>query len=295
MPAAVHIADLKDRGLVRVSGPDARKLLQGLVTNDLEAYDPTASIFTGLLTPQGKILFEFFVVPAGGDLLLDVARESTSALIKRLALYKLRADVAFSDISQEFGILAYWSDGEAARVEDLGAVDFSDPRERRLGTRIIAARGTDGAAEPNSDQTAWDARRVALGIAEGGKDYAFGDAYPHEANFDVYNGVSFSKGCYVGQEIVARMQNKTVVRKRVVRTIAEAPLSPGADVLLGDAVIGRVGTVAGTEALAMLRLDRALEAEQKGAVLTASGVILRPQSPLFDRYRATATTSEKAP
>ncbi len=109
---------------------------------------------------------------------------------------------------------------------------------------------------------------MALGVPEGGKDYEFGDAYPHEANFDLLHGVSFTKGCYVGQEVVARMQNKTVVRKRVVKISANAPLTSGVDVLLGEAPIGRVGTVAGGNALAMLRLDRALEAQQKNQTLT---------------------------
>lgn len=292
MPPIVHIAELSDRGIVRVSGPDARKLLQGLVTNDLEAHDPTAPIFAGLLSPQGKILFDFFIVPSGETILIDILRESVAAFIKRLAMYKLRADVAISDMSSELKVLARWSEGDDAKVEDLGAVDFADPRELQLGTRIIASQNTTGPTlAPTSNSSAWDERRVALGVPEGGKDYAFGDAYPHDADFDVFNGVSFTKGCYVGQEIVARMQHKSVVRKRVIKIVGDAPLQSGADILLGEVPIGRVGTVAGTEGLAMLRLDRVLEAEQKAISLTAGETRVRPQSALFERFRGTATAN----
>jgi tRNA-modifying protein YgfZ len=129
---------------------------------------------------------------------------------------------------------------------------------------------------------------VRLGVPEGGKDYAFGDAYPHEANFDLLHGVSFTKGCYVGQEVVARMQNKTIVRKRVVKITAPAALTSGTDVLLGEAPIGRIGTTDGNDALAMLRLDRAVEAEQKNQKLTADGIVVTPDAEALARYLATA-------
>jgi tRNA-modifying protein YgfZ len=134
-----------------------------------------------------------------------------------------------------------------------------------------------------------------LGVPEGGKDYDFGDAYPHEADFDLFNGVSFTKGCYVGQEVVARMHNKSVVRKRVVRLTGSSRLTEGADILMGDVAIGRIGSVDGVNALAMLRLDRAVEANGKGVTLTASGVAVAGDPAALDHYRAAASARPSAP
>jgi folate-binding protein YgfZ len=140
----------------------------------------------------------------------------------------------------------------------------------------------------------YDALRVRLGIPEGSKDYDFGDAYPHEADFDLLGGVSFTKGCYVGQEVVARMQNKSVVRKRAVKISGDAPLTSNIDVLLGEIPIGRVGTVDGNAGIAMLRLDRVLEAEQKNQKLTAGGIVITPDDAALDRYRVSAARSSTA-
>jgi folate-binding protein YgfZ len=133
-----------------------------------------------------------------------------------------------------------------------------------------------------------------LGVPEGGKDYAFGDAYPHEADFDIHNGVSFTKGCYVGQEVVSRMQNKSVVRKRVVKISGNGPLTAGTDILLGDVPIGRVATTDGENALAMLRLDRALEAEPKSLTLTTAGIRVTPDPEATARYRDSAAAKNSA-
>jgi folate-binding protein YgfZ len=178
-------------------------------------------------------------------------------------------------------------------------VAYQDSRNTALGHRILAE--ADFAAEVASDSEgnespadAYHAHRVRLGVPEGGKDYEFGDAYPHEADFDIYNGVSFTKGCYVGQEVVARMQNKTIVRKRVVKIFGSAPLSCGTDVTIGDIAIGRVGTVAGFEALAMLRLDRAIEAAVQGKQLTSAGITIVADAGALERYRAKAATRTPA-
>ena len=141
---------------------------------------------------------------------------------------------------------------------------------------------------------AYHAHRIALGVPEGGKDYDFGDAYPHEADYDLFNGVSFTKGCYVGQEIVARMQNKTVVRKRVVKISAAGPLISGAEIHLGDVAIGRVGTVDGLHGLAMVRLDRAIEAQDKNQSLRAAGTAIDIDADALGRYRKSAASRPSA-
>lgn len=279
------IAELTDRGFVRLAGADAKKLLQGLVTNDLETHGPTGPIYAGLLTPQGKILFDFFVVPIAGGFLIDIERDRVAEFVKRLLMYKLRADVEIDDVSADFRLFADWSDDDEMKIEDMGVIDFADPRQLQLGTRIIATAGeSEMPAKVNATLADYEAHRVALGVPASGKDFELGDTYPHEAGFDLFNGVSFSKGCFVGQEVVSRMQNKTVVRKRVVGVEGSADLEAGAAIKAGDVDIGRVGSVAGTKALAMLRLDRAIEAKGNGITLTAAGVAVTPDKDALDRY-----------
>lgn len=285
MPSA-KIARLTDRGVVSVNGADSEKLLQGLVTNDLEGLAQGTARHAGLLSPQGKILFEFFVLRTPDGYLLDVAAAKAADLVKRLAMYKLRADVTIADVSPSFAVYAVWNEGALALTETRTCLHFADPRHSGMGIRWLAE------APPPPDKQVvelahidYDALRVHVGVPEGGKDYDFGDAYPHEADFDLFNGVSFTKGCYVGQEVVARMQNKTIVRKRVVKVSGTTPLVSGADVRLGDVSIGRIGTVDGTRALAMVRLDRVLEAREKDQVLKAAGTKIDVDVGAIDRYQ----------
>ncbi|HET6389161.1 folate-binding protein [Hyphomicrobium sp.] len=289
--SAAKIVRLADRGVVSITGRDSEKLLQSLVTNDIEGLGEGEARYAALLSPQGKILFDFFVTRQGESYFLDVSAESVGNFIKRLTFYKLRSDVIISDVSASFELYAIWGDPADAFPVDW-VMRFSDPRHSVLGVRLMAkARSSSSAFADAESETAlreYDALRISLGVPEGGRDYKFGDAYPHEADFDLFNGVSFSKGCYVGQEIVARMQNKTVVRKRAVKISGAAPLTSDTDVLLGEVSIGRVGTVAGADAIAMLRLDRALEAKQKSETLTAAGVAVTVDDIALERYAASA-------
>jgi tRNA-modifying protein YgfZ len=282
--SSAHIAPLADRGVVRVTGADAEKLLQGVITNDMDLLASQPAIHAALLTPQGKILFEFFVVRTANGFLLETARDKAADLARRLSLYKLRAKVAIADASNDYRVLALWGDGAHSSGETTGTVTFTDPRLATLGLRILAeARfAANISAATNGEEAtaeAYHAHRIALGVPEGGRDYALGDAFPHEADLDQLHGVSFTKGCYVGQEVVSRMQNRATVRKRVVPIEGAAPLTPGAEIRAGEAVIGTVGSVAGRQALALLRLDRAAEAEAKGQVLTAGGVEVALRKP----------------
>jgi tRNA-modifying protein YgfZ len=277
--SSAQIARLADRGVVRVAGADAEKLLQGIITNDMGLLASQPAMHAALLTPQGKILFEFFVVRDGPDFLLEVERNMAAALAKRLTLYKLRAKVEIQDVSSDYSVLALWGDYSPSPGTTVGRIAFADPRQRRLGWRIIARREPVGdVADPKSaiEATAndYDAHRISLGVPESGKDYALGDTFPHEADLDQLGGVSFTKGCFVGQEVVSRMHNRASVRKRIVPVDGEAPLRPGADIKAGDASIGSIGSVAGTRALALVRLDRAKEALDKGETLTADGIAL---------------------
>lgn len=288
-------AILAERGVVAVAGADAGSFLDNLVTNDLEGMDEGEARLAALLTPQGKILFEFFVVKTEAGFLLDVRRDKAADLVKRLTLYRLRAKVEIKDVSADGAVAAIWWEPPGApptsfTYEAEVMASFADPRDRRLGLRLIVrhasglapVRDLNGVTLVPADR--YDAARVATEVGEGERDYPLGDAYPHEANYDLVNGVSFKKGCFVGQEVVARMQNKTVVRKRVV-SISGNGLRAGAEIKIGDAVIGSVGTTSGDRALGLVRLDRALEAAAASQVLTVDGQPITIDPAALERYK----------
>lgn len=283
---SLKVAPLADRGVVRVSGADAAKLLQGLITADLGLLERQPAVFAGLLTPQGKILFDFFVVKTEQGFLLETVREKAADLAKRLTFYKLRANVTIADASAEYAVAALW--GGAPPMIQPPAVAYPDTRLAELGWRAIAPSSFDWETGVGSAIAAteadYHAHRIALGVPEGGRDYALGDAFPHEALFDQLGGVSFDKGCYVGQEVVSRMEHRSTARKRVVPVVGAAPLQTGADVKAGEAVIGTVGSVAGSRGLALLRLDRVGEAMGKGQPITAGGVPVAVELPSWVRF-----------
>jgi tRNA-modifying protein YgfZ len=264
-------ARLEDRGVVRVAGDDAASFLQGLLTNDVETLKPGEARYAGLLTPQGKILFDMIVVRVGSDsgaaFLIDCAAAQGPDLARRLGFYKLRAKVAIADESAERGVAAFWGGPPGALTD---AVVYRDPRDPRLGWRAILPRtvglGTENVAT-------YEALRIDAVVPKGGVDFAYGDAFPHDANFDLLNGVDFEKGCYVGQEVVSRMRHRGTGRKRVarVRLASDAP-PPGTPVVDGELPVGTLGSSSGREALAMLRLDRVAEAKAAGRGLSAGGV-----------------------
>jgi folate-binding protein YgfZ len=293
-----RIARLADRGVVRVSGEDAEKLLQGVITGDMERLSGQAAIHAALLTPQGKILFDFFVVKVPAGFLLETAADKASDLAKRLTTYKLRAKAEIRDVSADYRVLAVWGDNPASHGDTAGMVVFEDPRLPALGLRVLSEVRGDIAVVANGVDAApedYHAHRIALGVPEGGKDYAFGDAFPHEADLDQLAGVSFTKGCFVGQEVVSRMQNRGTVRKRIVPVTGEAPLQAGVDINAGMATIGKVGSVAGTDALALVRLDRAAEAATKGERLTAGGVAIALRKPDWARFDLALAVAAEAP
>lgn len=286
----IHCARLDDRGVVRVTGTDANKLLQSVITNDMETLETSPALHTGLLSPQGKILFDFFVVKTGDGFVLDVARDQAAGLVKRLNMYKLRADAQISDISDEMHVLAAWGENAPSYENSGEKIAFIDPRLTAMGLRIIApsvssSGAADAANDINATASEYHAHRIGLGVPEGGKDYAFGDAFPHEALFDELHGVSFSKGCYVGQEIVSRMEHRGTARKRIMQVEGAASLpAPGTDIKAGDVTIGSLGSVAGHRGLANLRLDRVAEFAGKGVALTAADVKIEVKIPSWATF-----------
>ena len=269
---------LPDRGVVKVVGDGARTFLHGIVTADILDLKAGAARFAAVLTPQGKIIADFIVTEApaedGGGFFLDVPRALATTLVDKFNLYKLRAKVIIEDLSAVLGVMAVW---EGAGATDCGLC-YADPRLPALGTRImlpphLAAAAADdlGAALVGADD--YEAHRIALGVPRGGVDFSYGDAFPHETDMDQLGGVDFAKGCYVGQEVVSRMQHRGIARTRVVpvRYHGAAP-EAGAVVVAGDRLIGVMGSAAGGRAVALLRLDRVAEAMSRGEQLLGGGV-----------------------
>lgn len=278
-------AFLPDRGVVKISGEDARNFLNGLVTTDVTKLKPGQGRFGALLTPQGKIIIDFLITEApaghGGGFLLDCPRALAGPLAAKLGFYKLRAKVVVEDLSGSLGVIAAW-DGDPAMQPDLA---FADPRATDLGLRILAPEDLAqkvadliGAELTNAD--AYEAHRIACGVPRGGIDFIYGDAFPHETNMDRLHGVDFDKGCYVGQEVVSRMQHRGTARTRSVKILLDGPSpEPGTAILAGDKQVGTVGSTSGGNGLALVRTDRVADALQAGLPLTAGGILLRLADP----------------
>ena len=276
---------LPDRGVVKVVGDDARSFLNGLLTADIAQVTPALPKFAALLTPQGKIIVDCIVAQApdedGGGFFLDCPRALAGALVEKLNFYKLRAKVICEDLSEMLGVLAVW-DGTGST--DYGLV-YPDPRLPALGQRImlpphLAKEAADDLGAALVDAAEYEAHRIALGVPRGGLDFVYGDAFPHETDMDQLAGIDFDKGCYVGQEVVSRMEHRGTARNRIVPVTVEgfAP-EAGIPVMAGDKPVGFTGSAAGHHALAMLRLDRIADAQAAGLPLIAGGVTIAPRKP----------------
>jgi folate-binding protein YgfZ len=276
---------LADRSLLEVAGEDRVSFLQGLITSSVDKLAPGAACFAGLCSPQGKILFDFFAINQGEAILLDCPTAIASDLLKRLGFYRIRAKIALSDVSERWRVAAAWGEGAGAFFEGRAAIAYPDPRLSALGFRALMA---DAGTLPASGD--YEAMRVAATVPEGGKDFTYGDTFPHEACFDLLQGVNFKKGCYVGQEVVSRMQHRGTARTRVLAALGDAALpAGGADILVDGFAIGRLGSVAGRKGIALARLDRVGDAMAKGQTLTAGGVPVTLSVPGWATYTFPAT------
>jgi tRNA-modifying protein YgfZ len=281
---------LADRGVVKVAGDDARNFLHGLISTDMLTLAPGAARFGALLSPQGKIFADFFVAEApaqdGGGFFLDVPRSLAKPLTDKLNLYKLRSRVMIEDLSEILGVLVAW-DGSGTTTAGLA---YADPRLPALGLRIMLPphRAAEAAASLGAmlvDPDEYEAHRIALGIPRGGVDFAYGDAFPHEADMDQLGGVDFAKGCYVGQEVVSRMEHRGIARTRAVPVRYDGtPPAPGATVTAGERQVGIMGSAAAGHGLALLRLDRVAEAASRGEELRAGGIVVRAAKPEWARF-----------
>jgi folate-binding protein YgfZ len=278
-------AFLPDRGVIKVSGEAARDFLNGLVTTDVGLIQPGLGRFGALLTPQGKITADFLVTEApsghGGGFLIDCPRALAQTLADKLGFYKLRAKVVVENLSDSLGVLAVW-DGEPGIKPDL---TFADPRNEKLGQRMLvpaelAPKAASLLGADLVESAVYEAHRIACGAPRGGIDFMYGDAFPHETNMDRLHGVDFDKGCYVGQEVVSRMQHRGTARTRTLRLILEeSPPEAGVAIVAGDKPVGTMGSSAGGLGLGLLRIDRAADALDAGVPLTAGGIAIRLAEP----------------
>ncbi len=270
-----RIAILKDRALVRIGGDDARHFLHNLVTCDIEHLQPGEAAFGALLSPQGKIQFDFFIIASTQGYLLDVAAPMRDDLMRRLDLYRLRSKVTIEAGDPRTGIHASWG-GEPPLVD---GVTVADPRLPEMGHRLYCRR------PPTGEAGDYAAHRIALGMPEGGTDFAFGAVFPHEALMDQNNGVSFTKGCFVGQEVVSRMQHRGTARNRFVRITAAHRLPPpNTDIIADGRVVGHTASSVDTAGLALVRLDKIAEALARGTMITAGSTGIRIALPQWVQF-----------
>jgi tRNA-modifying protein YgfZ len=243
-----NITSLAARGVIEIAGTDRVSFLNGLVSNDVTQAAPGGAVWAALLTPQGRYVADFFIFAAPESLLLDAPSSQLGEILRRLGRYRLRADVRLADVSDRFGVAAGWNG--APMPERIAA---PDPRLAEAGWRAIVPREN---LPPDTGEAAYHAHRIALGLPDGPPDLEADKTLLLEANFDVLNGVSWTKGCYMGQELTARTHYRGLVKRRLVPVTVEGPLpAPGTAVMNGDTEAGTIRSGAGNLALAMLRTE----------------------------------------
>ncbi|ESR24762.1 YgfZ/GcvT domain-containing protein [Lutibaculum baratangense] len=288
--AQARSARLDDRAVVEIKGEGAAGFLAGLATVELSHLADEAPRHGALLTPQGKILFEFGIHPSQGGILLDVAKELRDELVKRLMFYRLRLKLDIGP-REDLAPFAVWGG-------DLEANDLpTDSRLAALGRRGVrkAAKSPEEVAPGSAPATTaeWHVHRIAHGVAECCRDYQPNEVFPHEANLDGLHSVDFDKGCYVGQEVVSRMHHRGTAKKRFLIVEGRGHLPPaGTEIRDGETLVGTMGSSAGPEGLALVRLDRAAEAAAAGRTLEAAGELLLPRLPDWAPFTLAAPPSE---
>ena len=259
---------LDNRKLVRLSGEEAADFLNGLITCDVLVLKDHQSAFGALLSPQGKILFDFFVIRDKHGFLIDIDGASRDDFIKRMMFYRLRRKVEIGFEEQFQSVLASWGD----KLEVDGALSVTDPRLGEAGERHYCK------SAPQITQDDYAQHRISLGLPEGGVDFQFGDAFPHEALMDQFGGVDFQKGCYVGQEVVSRMQHRGTARKRILKVHSDSILpESGSDILADGKIIGTLGSTSEKIGLAILRMDKVVLARDTSLPMMVGEAVIEAE------------------
>ncbi len=283
----LNITALKNRTILALTGKDVWDFLQNLITNDMKLVNESQCLYAALLTAQGKFLHDFIIIKQGETFLIDCTTERKGDLIRRLTLYKLRSDVTLTETANQ--VFALYGDG-AHKTANLpakaGAVNQSgddlylvDPRNANLGVRIITASDFNASeaipAATEKDEASYEAHRLHLGIPEGGQDIIPEKNFLLEANFEELNGVSFNKGCYVGQELTARTKHRAKIKKRLLRVLFDGSLEPGEAITLDGREIAVVRSFANGQGIALVRLENLPE---DPAMLKPEGVkLIQPE------------------
>ena len=288
-------AFLPSRGILAVTGEDRVAFLQGLTSNDVADVTANRVVFSTFLTPQGKFLHDFFIAAPGDDLLLDCEGDRRTDLMRRLRMYRLRSKVELSDATDEFAVAVVTGD-DAAQLFGLpsgtpgqaasfaGGTAYVDPRHAGLGVRVMLPRAAANRAMEDSGAAAGDAQdydrlRLALGVPDGSRDLIVEKSTLLESNYDALNAISWDKGCYLGQELTARMKYRGLVKKRLMAVAVDGPLPPaGTPITLDGRDVGEMRSGSGTLGIALLRLD-AVDRAGSGASLQADGAVVTPRSP----------------
>lgn len=261
---------LEDRGLLKISGDDARSFLQGLLTNDIHKVTATEAIYSCLLSPQGKYLYDFFVIEWQGSLWIDCASERCAELARKLTMYKLRSKVTIENVSADYQVASIPA---ALETSFSDCVIFTDPRHSALGMRLISKKSELAAAGLSHDPHAYEHLRLSLAIPEGEKDLVQDKAFPLEYGFDKLSAIDYKKGCYVGQEVTARTTYRGVVRKQIYQLSGPAPLAAhGTDIMAGASKIGSMRSSYGNTGIALIRIEDYERAMETGDQITLDGV-----------------------
>lgn len=268
------IVHLDNRALIDFSGPDAEHFLQNIITTDLANLHDGEALPGALLAPQGKILFDFLVSRRGENgLRLECRADIADDFTRRLTLYRLRAKVDI--VKQDQDVVAVEWENDSSRSKGDSSSSASGVRDRRFLNATVYRHHEAPLPSANTSLDDWTAFRIEEGVAESGADYVLNDAFPHDVLFDQTGGVGFKKGCYIGQEVVSRMQHRGTARRRVLIARSTAPLpAPGGEISVNGRTIGTLGSVAGTTGLAVVRIDHVKDAMESGTPIVAGGAVI---------------------
>jgi len=285
---------LDDRGVLAVSGDDARAFLQNLVTNDVDKARPGQAIYAALLTPNGRYLHDFFVLEMDGVLFLDVAKKKLADLQARLLKYRLRSKVEIDDVSFLFRVIAMLGDGphdnqalhgfEGRGGPFANGFCYVDPRYAGIGVRALVPKDAfdmfDAAGFQANDRMAYETLRLLFGVPEGLFDLQPEKSLPMESNFDLLNAIDWNKGCYIGQELTARMHYRALLKKRLLPVAIEGDVPDfGTPIFYEGEEVGEMRTGMGEQGIALLKLEAVLAAVKADQPLRAGETRLTPQHP----------------
>lgn len=278
---------LENRGLIKIEGPDARDYLQGLVSQDMARVTAERAVYSAFLTPQGKFLYDFFCFELDGALMLDCEAERRSDFFKRLSMYKLRSQVTLTDVTDDFQVFAVVDDADKLGLSDErgkaaafgGGAAYIDPRLSAMGARVVLPAGDDalaGAGLKAGSLDDYERKRISLGLADGSRDMAVDKALLLENGFEELDGVSFDKGCFMGQELTARTRYRGLVKKRLLPVTIDGPTPEAGETFEADGrEAGEMRTSAGDVGLALIRLDKL----EDGVTFTCGDATLTPNVP----------------